>query len=46
MVLIIAVMTQIDSMRNAVYVLPVWLAVLYVGFLAKTRMEGRRAWTA
>jgi AAT family amino acid transporter/aromatic amino acid transport protein AroP len=45
MVLIIAVMTQIDSMRNAVYVLPVWLAVLYVGFLAKTRMEGRRAWT-
>lgn len=46
MVLIIAVMTQIDSMRNAVYVLPVWLAVLYVGFLAKTRMEGGRAWTA
>ncbi|SKA38752.1 amino acid permease [Consotaella salsifontis] len=40
MVLIVVMMTQLDSMRNAVYVLPVWLAVLYVGFRVKLRAGG------
>lgn len=38
MVLIIAAMTQIESMRNAVYVLPIWLTVLYAGFAIKKRV--------
>lgn len=41
--LVVAAMTQIDSMRTAVYVLPVWLAILYAGYLVKTRLEGKRA---
>lgn len=33
MAMIIIIMTQMDSMRDAVYVLPVWLIILYVGFI-------------
>lgn len=33
MALIIVMMTQMESMRAAVIVLPVWLIVLYIGFL-------------
>ena len=33
MALIIAMMTQIPDMKTAVFVLPVWLIVLYIGFL-------------
>ena len=37
MVLVIVMMTQMESMRMAVFVLPVWLIVLYVGFLFRGR---------
>ncbi|MDR3435619.1 amino acid permease [Telmatospirillum sp.] len=42
MIMIVALMTQMDSMRNSVYVLPAWLIVIYVGFRIKTRsMRGK-----
>ncbi|MBS1180782.1 MAG: hypothetical protein H6Q99_662 [Proteobacteria bacterium] len=37
MALIIVMMTQMPDMRMAVLVLPVWLIVLYVGFLLRKR---------
>ena len=36
MVLVIVMMTQMESMRMAVFVLPVWLIVLYVGFIFRS----------
>lgn len=37
MVLLIILMTQLDSTKNAVYVLPVWLVILYAGFKIKQK---------
>lgn len=33
--MIVCLMTQLDDTKTAVYVLPVWLAVLYCGFTVK-----------
>ena len=41
MALIIFMMTQLDSMRMAVLVLPAWLIVLYAGFLIRKRVTAR-----
>ncbi len=41
--MVIVMMTQLDSMRNAVYVLPIWLAVLYIGFTIKNRLDRKKA---
>lgn len=41
MAMIILMMTQMDSMRDAVYVLPAWLVVLYIGFLIRKRIATR-----
>ncbi|CAI9405732.1 Aromatic amino acid transport protein AroP [Pleomorphomonas sp. T1.2MG-36] len=37
MALVIIMMTQMESMQMAVFVLPAWLIVLYVGFLFRSR---------
>ena len=42
LVIIVAAMTQLDSMRNAVYVLPVWLIVLFVGFTIRSKLAAKR----
>ena len=34
---VVALMTQLDDTRPAVYVLPVWIAVLYAGYHVRTR---------
>jgi AAT family amino acid transporter/aromatic amino acid transport protein AroP len=41
MALIIFMMTQLDSMRMAVLVLPAWLIVLYAGFLIRKRVNAK-----
>jgi AAT family amino acid transporter/aromatic amino acid transport protein AroP len=43
MAVIILMMTQMDSMRDAVYVLPAWLIVLYVGFTIRKRTRAKVA---
>ncbi len=43
MAMIIFMMTQLDSMRMAVLVLPAWLIVLYAGFLIRKRVNARSA---
>lgn len=40
---IVALMTQLDSTRPAVYVLPLWLAVLYAGYQIRRRASRRNA---
>ncbi len=45
--LVVAVMAQLENMRMAVAVLPVWLAMLYVGFkIKKTREKNAAVVTA
>jgi AAT family amino acid transporter/aromatic amino acid transport protein AroP len=39
LLMLVGLMTQLDSTRPAVYVLPVWLVVLYAGY----RIRQRRA---
>ena len=39
MALIIVMMTQMESMQMAVFVLPAWLIVLYVGFLFRGKSK-------
>lgn len=41
MVLLIILMTQIPDMRMAVYILPVWLLILWVGYLFKNTSKNR-----
>lgn len=41
--LVVCMMTQLDDTRTAVYVLPVWLAVLYVGFRIKQMRDKKQA---
>ena len=41
MAMIIFMMTQLDSMRMAVLVLPAWLIVLYAGFLIRKRVNAK-----
>ncbi|HEX7381931.1 MAG TPA: amino acid permease [Nevskiaceae bacterium] len=43
LVMLVALMTQLDSTRPAVYVIPIWIAVLYVGYVAKKRYGATRA---
>jgi AAT family amino acid transporter/aromatic amino acid transport protein AroP len=43
MAVIILMMTQMDSMRDAVYVLPIWLVVLYIGFTVRKRVQAKAA---
>lgn len=41
---VVALMTQLDTTRPAVYVLPVWLVVLfYVGYRIRQRVGDRKA---
>ncbi len=41
LLMLVGLMTQIDSTRPAVYVLPAWLLVLYVGYLWRRKKAGR-----
>ncbi len=41
--MLVALMWQLDSTRPAVYALPVWLVVLYGGYLLRQALAGRRA---
>lgn len=43
MAMIIFMMTQMDSMRMAVLVLPAWLIVLYAGFVIRKRVNAAKA---
>jgi len=42
MAMIVVLMTQLESMRSAVFVLPVWLSVLYGGYKLKAYFEARK----
>ena len=37
LIMLVGLMTQLDDTRPAVYVLPVWLAVLYLGYRLRQR---------
>ena len=39
LVVVIGAMTQLDSFRPAVYVMPVWLILTYLGFRLKQKMD-------
>lgn len=39
MIMVVLLMLQLDSMRNAVFVLPIWLGVLYGGYKLKARFN-------
>lgn len=41
LLMILVLMTQLPSMRNAVWVLPVWLVVLYLGYRIRNRLALR-----
>lgn len=38
-IMVVLLMLQLDSMRNAVFVLPIWLGVLYGGYKLKARFD-------
>jgi len=39
-ILVIVVMTQMDSMRMAIYILPLWLLILSLGYILRKKTNG------
>ncbi len=40
--MVIAMMTQLDNMKNAVYLIPIWLTIIYIGFTIKKSLANKQ----
>lgn len=43
LVIVLGSMTQLDSFKHSVYVLPAWVAITYIGYLFKKSVDAKKA---